>query len=267
MSTNYRALCADLLDWIGRASDLHNPEAHALMARARAALKAESEGPTMAEEALVALDRIQRGDASHSSDDFDLVANALGQLRRWGTPPALSATCKITGLAWPQTLGDWNLMGPPNRLGAWRWYRRTVLINHHPVEEQIKMDSLLQPVWESLIEVDNLDGPPSTFPAPSRSPATLLQQQATELAALRGMPVAGISDEHRDAVREAVAEALGNAYDCQRVWSAWNVGTMGPDDFVPIAEDDDRVAEIADAAIEAFRTFQVSAPQAGEGEA
>ena len=93
-----------------------------------------------------------------------------------------------------------------------------------------------------------------------------MEQQATELAALREVPVAGISDEHRDAVREAVAEALGNAYDCQRVWSAWNVGTMGQDDFTLTAEDDDRVAEIADAATEAFRTVQVPAPQAGEAQ-
>ena len=94
--------------------------------------------------------------------------------------------------------------------------------------------------------------------------ATLLLEQGAELTALRGVPVAGISDEHRDAVREAVAEALGDAYDCQRVWSAWSCGTMGPDDFTLTAEDDDRVAEIADAAIEAFRSFQVPAPPAGE---
>ena len=96
--------------------------------------------------------------------------------------------------------------------------------------------------------------------------AALFDQQATALAALRGVPVAGISDEHRDAVHKAIAEALGEAYDCQRVWQAWNVGTMGQDDFTLTAEDGDRVAEIADAAIEAFRTFQASAPQAGEGE-
>ena len=85
--------------------------------------------------------------------------------------------------------------------------------------------------------------------------ATLLQQQATELAALRRVPVAGISDEHRKAVCTAIAEALGEAYDCQRVWSAWSYGTMGPDDFTLTAEDDDRVAEIADAAIEVIGNF------------
>jgi hypothetical protein len=50
-------------------------------------------------------------------------------------------------------------MGPSNRLGAWRWYKRIILINGYPTEEQIKMDSQLQPIWESLIEVDDLGGP------------------------------------------------------------------------------------------------------------
>lgn len=57
-----------------------------------------------------------------------------------------------------------------------------------------------------------------------------------------------------EAVVDAVAAALGNsAYDCTRVWSAWSYGTMGPDDFAPIAEDGDRVAEIARAALDAMK--------------
>lgn len=50
---------------------------------------------------------------------------------------------------------------------------------------------------------------------------------------------------------DAVAEALGDAYDCTRVWSAWSVGTMDQDDFRLIADDSDRVTEIVTAAIEA----------------
>jgi hypothetical protein len=43
----------------------------------------------LAEVALCALERIQQGDASSGSDDIDLVAHALGQLRRYAaTPPA-----------------------------------------------------------------------------------------------------------------------------------------------------------------------------------
>jgi hypothetical protein len=64
----------------------------------------------------------------------------------------------------------------------------------------------------------------------------------------------------RDAVIAAVTEALGDAYDCQRVWDAWSVGTMGQDDFALVAEDSDRVAEIADAAIDAMRPATPPAP-------
>jgi len=74
-----------------------------------------------------------------------------------------------------------------------------------------------------------------------------------------------INDEQREAVREAVAQALGNAYDCHRVWEAWGVGTMGSDDFSLVAEDDNRVAEIADAAIEAMRPSAPPASEPGEG--
>lgn len=59
-------------------------------------------------------------------------------------------------------------------------------------------------------------------------------------------------DELPEAVIDAVAAALGDAYDCHRVWSAWSYGTMGPDDFGLVAEDGERIAEIARAAIEAY---------------
>ena len=73
--------------------------------------------------------------------------------------------------------------------------------------------------------------------------------------------MAELDDQHREAVHQAVAEALGSgAYDCTRVWEAWSYGTMGSDDFVPVAEDGDRVAEIADAAIEAIRAIPIPAP-------
>lgn len=55
-----------------------------------------------------------------------------------------------------------------------------------------------------------------------------------------------------DAVKAAVAEALGDAYDCTRVWSAWSYNTMGPDDFVLVSDDDERLTEIVDAALEAL---------------
>lgn len=61
-----------------------------------------------------------------------------------------------------------------------------------------------------------------------------------------------ITEEMMEKARDAVAEALGDAYDCTRVWSAWGYGTMGPDDFALVADDDSRVAEIVEAVISAL---------------
>ncbi|NYT81412.1 hypothetical protein H0A70_07905 [Alcaligenaceae bacterium] len=61
-----------------------------------------------------------------------------------------------------------------------------------------------------------------------------------------------LTDTTKEAVDEAVAAALGDAYDCLRVWDAWSYGTMGPDDFSLVAEDSDRLREITDAAIQAI---------------
>jgi hypothetical protein len=60
------------------------------------------------------------------------------------------------------------------------------------------------------------------------------------------------TDDMRDKVRDAIAAALGEAMDCTRVWSAWSYGTMGPDDFSVVANDDDRLEEIVDAALNAI---------------
>lgn len=53
------------------------------------------------------------------------------------------------------------------------------------------------------------------------------------------------------AVRDALASALGNTYDCTRVWEAWRIGTMSQYDFVPVNEDDDRMHELTVAALDA----------------
>lgn len=62
-----------------------------------------------------------------------------------------------------------------------------------------------------------------------------------------------ITEDTKEKIRDAVAEAIGGcAYDCTRVWEAWSYGTMSQDDFVPIVDDAERIAEIADAAIAAM---------------
>ena len=76
-------------------------------------------------------------------------------------------------------------------------------------------------------------------------------QSCAAIAAQQAAPKQGLTDEQITSARDAVAEALGDAYDCLRVWSAWGVGTMGPDDFSLIAEDEERLMEITMAALSA----------------
>lgn len=55
--------------------------------------------------------------------------------------------------------------------------------------------------------------------------------------------------DRRELVEGLMLE-LGDAWDCTRTWDAWSVGTMTADDFEPVAE---RVEEIADGIIERMR--------------
>lgn len=75
---------------------------------------------------------------------------------------------------------------------------------------------------------------------------------------IASLPAAGavLTNDQREAVIEALASALGDAYDCTRVWSAWSYGTMGPDDFSTISQDGARLSEIAEAVIAAMPAAQ-----------
>ena len=48
---------------------------------------------------------------------------------------------------------------------------------------------------------------------------------------------------------EAISGALGEAMECTRVWAAWGVGTMSEDDFALVANDQERLHEIASACL------------------
>lgn len=62
-----------------------------------------------------------------------------------------------------------------------------------------------------------------------------------------------ITEEVKERIRDAIARAIGGgAYDCTRHWSAWGYGTMEETDFIPIIDQAERLAEIADAVIEAI---------------
>lgn len=67
----------------------------------------------------------------------------------------------------------------------------------------------------------------------------------------------------REAIKQAIADTLGDAYDCTRVWQAWSYGTMGPDDFVQVAEQDDRLEELTDAVIAAIGAPSATQPADG----
>jgi hypothetical protein len=55
------------------------------------------------------------------------------------TPP-MELTITVQGLDWPATLGDFTLVGPSNKQGAWRWYER----HRYDVIERIKVNHQLQ---------------------------------------------------------------------------------------------------------------------------
>jgi|GEM_PF-3156032 len=67
-------------------------------------------------------------------------------------------------------------------------------------------------------------------------------------------------NQMRESIHDAIAAALGDAYDCTRVWSAWSYGTMGEDDFSLITDDSDRMAELTDAVLAAIAAPVAAAP-------
>jgi hypothetical protein len=211
----------------------------------RAALKAEPEGPTMAEEALVALDRIQRGDTSSGSDDFDLVANALGQLRRWDTPATPPAPEPgEQPVSQPYELPEPGEMPSDELMGQWR---NAALAEYRSGGEPTwRTSALLAITWAR-------------------------QQQATELAALRGLPVA--LSEWEDAFMGGVCAALATvtAHGDSVIWREI-VRSVGVDNALNYAAnvnpEDWELAGFSNyAQPELGKDKPRPAPQAGEGEA
>lgn len=70
------------------------------------------------------------------------------------------------------------------------------------------------------------------------------------------------ADLLREAIHDAIAATLGDAYDCTRVWSAWSYGTMGQDDFSLITDDSDRMAELTDAVLSVIASQPAAAQEA-----
>jgi len=76
----------------------------------------------------------------------------------------------------------------------------------------------------------------------------------------------GADREARDQLIDYLHQELGDTYDCKRVWSAWSYGTMGEDDFDPVS---DRIDDIADAilALLSARPLALGAQQGGHADA
>jgi hypothetical protein len=62
----------------------------------------------------------------------------------------VNTTYRVPGRYWPATLGLFTLMGPVNRLGAWRWYQHSIVIDGQQTTRRVKIDSQLQPIWHSV---------------------------------------------------------------------------------------------------------------------
>jgi hypothetical protein len=53
------------------------------------------------------------------------------------------------GAEWPELLGDFQLMGPVNKLGTRRWYEKHNVFNGYKYTKRVKVNSSLVPLWET----------------------------------------------------------------------------------------------------------------------
>ena len=90
----------------------------------------------------------------------------------------------------------------------------------------------------------------TTYGIPHKTMTQMLCDALRALPTVQPEPGPALgADDRLERVKEALAEALWCAYDCTRVWSAWSYKTMSANDFEAIAQNDDRITEIAQAAI------------------
>ena len=74
--------------------------------------------------------------------------------------------------------------------------------------------------------------------------------------------LATISETLKEQVREALRTELSDALYCERVWSAWSVGTMRADDFVTVSEMDDYIEQITNSVLLALLNKEQAAATA-----
>lgn len=95
------------------------------------------------------------------------------------------------------------------------------------------------------------DGYSHSFTVRSEQPANNYVDGGIPVALYASPPAPVVELPTREVMRDLIAEVIGgDTYDCTRVWSAWGVGTMSEDDFVPLAEREERLYELADACLD-----------------
>lgn len=83
-------------------------------------------------------------------------------------------------------------------------------------------------------------------------------QRKAELSLPAATDAPALTDAQTRIFHGAIRDALGEAFDCTRTWSAWGTGTMTENDFDVVADDPARVAEIAEAAIKGLAKAQAA---------
>ena len=122
-------------------------------------------------------------------------------------------------------------------------------------DAMVKEDGMnsLQEWIEAALIVANAEGMDDEQVIPTWPEDVAEKFPALTVGALRAFNNNSEADEQdKECVMDALAESLGEAYDCTRVWSAWSYGTMTQDDFSLVGEDAERLGELADAAISAM---------------
>ncbi len=136
MTTDFRALCAELLTWAERTSAHYVVPPHVIL-RARAALSAPEPGPTEAEVADIAEDlEYRRLPRDTSTGPSFLLEFACAALTRWGRPAVepvpvserpweRDGWCDKEGMCWMGDAGgcgfvpSWRLCKPSDSCLAW----------------------------------------------------------------------------------------------------------------------------------------------------
>jgi hypothetical protein len=184
-----------------------------------------------------------------SATTYDLATMERWKAKGWPvTPMYLNATSPAALLGKGFTTlesGDGKyriITSYQNRDDAWSDY--TALCK---AEQPAQVSHTMKSVMKAICSIDG-------FPMLTSNQCHAVAEKLNEQPA----PVA-LALPDRDSLRDAIAQAIGgDTYDCVRVWSAWGVGTMSDDDFIPIVDHEERLYEIADTCLDELKRLNPS---------